>query len=213
MRATPENSVTVCEYSKCGKTFVRKDTRLKHCSDSCKVRKSRMKTREKELKALQELPSTPNTLGQQGLSVDQFNELKALLIKLNEDRVKDESSVNLMNIVESGLGYVAGKAAVNLLGKSTLEEKVDFLIRIVQQSIRERAGTSAANAAPAIKNTGLGMPQNNQRKLFESNVTKGSGPNVHTANLKQAGAWNTEPLNNSNSTPPANPILNSELWM
>lgn len=172
-----------------------------------------MKTREKELKALQEIPSTPNTLGQPGLSVDQFNELKALLIQQNEHRVKDESSVNLMNIVESGLGYVAGKAAVSLLGKSTLEEKVDYLIRLLQHSIRERVGASVAHNATAIKNTGSGMPQINQKNLFESNVPKGAVHNGQPVNLKQTGAGKVEPLNDSNSTPPINPLLNNEPWM
>ncbi|AHM63194.1 hypothetical protein D770_24745 [Flammeovirgaceae bacterium 311] len=172
-----------------------------------------MKTRDKELKALQELPSTPNTLGQPSLSSDQFSELKALLLQLNEREVKDASSIDTTRIMEAGLGYVAGKAVVGILGKSTLEEKVDNLTKMVMLLINRVNGliTAGSSKDQVIKPIIMGKPKNTGG-LQHVNPQKGTASGIPPYVQKIAG-MGMKPINPPNAAPPTDPFLNNGLMM
>ena len=64
----------------------------------------------------------------------------------------------MMHIVESGLGYLAGRAAESLIGKSSMEEKVDYLIRMVLHLLnKEDRVITTGRKAPGTKDGGIPM--------------------------------------------------------
>lgn len=213
MKATPESSIGICAYTKCCNTFVRENARQLHCSDSCRVMKSNKKKREEELQAAREGPSPTISLGQPALTSEQFNELKALLLQLNEREVKDASSIDTTRIMEAGLGYVAGKAVVGMFGKSALEEKVDNLTKMVMHLINRMNGSTTGVSSKDQTTKPIMISKSNisvgQQQI---NLKKGTASGKPSYNQKVAG-MGVNPNTPPNTAPPTDPFLNNGLMM
>lgn len=83
-------------------------------------------------------PATPPVDEAITLSAEQFQELKSLILQVQ--RVETETSLDLTRVLESGLGTLAGNAIIGLMGKTSLEEKVDYLIKLVVSLVRQQNG-------------------------------------------------------------------------
>jgi hypothetical protein len=63
-----------------------------------------------------------------------------------------------MHIIESSLGYLAGRAAESLIGKSSMEEKLDYLIRLMLHLLnKENRIVNTGRKAPGTKEGGIPM--------------------------------------------------------
>ena len=92
------------------------------------------------------------------LTNGQLTKLHNTLIQIKESKENDAPSLDIMHIVESSLGYLAGRAAESLIGKTSMEEKVDYLIRLVLHLLNKETGKiTTSRKSPGTKEGGIPM--------------------------------------------------------
>lgn len=176
-----------------------------------------MKSREKELLAMGNAPASTLTSSEWGgLSDAQFEDLKESILRQFKQEKAEESSatssLDLMHVVESGLGYMAGKAVVGLMGKSPLEQKLDYLIQLLQQPLQARAGIGVVSKSMAMKPMGMVSPTTKPAILNTNAASKALKPNVVVPKTTSSGLGMPMP-ENAKSNPPTNPFFKDGLMM
>ena len=160
MEPTSYYPIAVCLYPSCEKTFVKKNSKRKFCSGSCRVKNCNRRKKECDLFVSPEPPSLKhsNSTESSGQTNDQLKKLHNTLIQIQESKENEAPSLDMMHIVESGLGYLAGRAAESLIGKSSMEDKVDYLIRLVLNLLhKEKHEINTGIKAPGTKDGGIPM--------------------------------------------------------
>lgn len=153
--STIQYKLVECQYTGCTKTFVQENLRKKFCSCSCRVRACNRRKKECRLGG-QAVIAAPSSTGGVTFSDAQFQELKSLIQQCLQTEPKSDAALDLTRVVEAGLGTMAGNAIIGLMGKSSLEEKVDYLIRLIVPLVQQKGATvKMGTASPTVKQPGV----------------------------------------------------------
>jgi hypothetical protein len=129
METAPDEVSIICEYQKCGKTFVKRRTSTKKtCSDSCRVRKSRTNKEKKEGLSGMSLNSRVQAPVQVS-PPDFLLEIRNLSAQIKEAKGRSADEVSFGGVLEVLLANFTAQMLERLLLGDPVNDKLGYLVR------------------------------------------------------------------------------------